>query len=316
MVTKTPHRMNKLNGARVSDANDTLSYIDESQIVSQSPVVNAMSVDVEEYFQVSAFENRIAKDSWGALQSRVAQNMDRILDIFDQSNTKATFFILGWVAEKSPDVVRQLVSHGHEIASHGYDHSRVWTKTDKEFHADVLHTKNLLEDISGVAVTGYRAPSFSINGETPWAHDMLEKAGYRYSSSIYPINHDHYGLPNAPRFPFRYTENGILEIPLTTAKFGRRNWPCAGGGYFRLLPTLYSHWAIRRVNHIEKMPAAFYFHPWEIDPDQPRVSDIPLMTKFRHYVNLARFEKRLIKLLDEFNWGRMDEVYQQTLMAK
>lgn len=277
------------------------------------PVVNAMSVDVEEHFQVSAFANRISKNDWLGMQSRVSRNMERILQLFNESNTKATFFTLGCVAERAPDLVKKIVAEGHEIASHGYDHTRVWAQTPEQFREDVSRTKQILEEIGGSRVVGYRAPSFSINDKTLWAHDALQDVGYEYSSSIYPIAHDHYGLPSAPRFPFRFSENGILEIPLTTSVVAGRNWPCAGGGYFRLLPMAYSRWALKRVNKLDNMPAAFYFHPWEIDPEQPRVTDIPLATRFRHYVNLGRFERRLTSLLSEFRWGRMDEVYREAL---
>lgn len=279
------------------------------------PIINAMSVDVEEHFQVSAFDGIIAKSDWAGMQSRVAANMDRILELFDQSNTKATFFTLGCVAERAPEIVRKIVDEGHEIASHGYQHTRVGAQTPAQFRADVTQTKQILEDISGCRVSGYRAASFSIGEDTLWAHEVLQESGYEYSSSIYPINHDHYGLPSAPRFPYRVSENGITEIPLATVLAAGKNWPCAGGGYFRLLPLTYSRWALKRVNTLEQMPAAFYFHPWEIDPDQPRVSGIPLITRFRHYVNLGRFEDRLRSLLEEFSWGRMDEVYGSVLSA-
>ena len=289
--------------------------VEHSAITLSNPAVNAMSVDVEEHFQVSAFENRIARSDWAGMQSRVSRNMDRILQIFDEANAKATFFTLGCVAERVPDVVKRIVSQGHEIASHGYDHTRVWSQSPEQFRADVSVTKKILEDICGCRVLGYRAPSFSINDDTFWAHDVLQDVGYEYSSSIYPISHDHYGLPMAPRFPFRFSTGGILEIPLATANAIGRNWPCAGGGYFRLLPMTYSRWALMRVNESENMPAAFYFHPWEIDPGQPRVAGIPLKTRFRHYVNLERFERRLISLLSDFRWGRMDKVYGAAMSA-
>lgn len=289
------------------------TYIDEAAPLSRANPVNGMSVDVEEHFQVSAFANTIDRAQWDSMPSRVSQNMERIFRLFDDTDTKATFFTLGCVAEKVPNLIRTMVAEGHEVASHGYDHTRVWTQTPKAFFEDVSRTKKMLEDISGERVTGYRAPSFSITERTAWAHDELQKAGYQYSSSIYPINHDHYGLPSAPRFPFRLKEGGILEAPLTTAKAAGRNWPGAGGGYFRLLPLTYSRWALRQVNHHERMPAFFYFHPWEIDPDQPRVSGIPLRARFRHYVNLSRFERRLASMLADFSWGRMDHILHHAI---
>ena len=289
------------------------SYIDESTAFRQDAPINAMSVDVEEHFQVSAFANRIAKREWHDLPSRVSRNVDRILKIFDETDTKATFFTLGWVAERAPDLIKTIVAEGHEIASHGYDHMRVGAQTREEFLVDVFRTKKILEDISAERVVGYRAPSFSIGEKTLWAYEALQKAGYQYSSSIYPIKHDHYGFPSAPRFPFRFSPDGLLEIPLTTMVAAGRNWPGGGGGYFRLLPMAYSRWVLRRVNSVEKMPVTFYFHPWELDPDQPRVSGIPLSSKFRHYVNLGRFERRLTDILREFRWGRMDEVYGDAL---
>jgi len=277
--------------------------------------VNAMSVDVEEHFQVSAFADTIKRSDWESEESRVARNMDRILELFDDNDTKATFFTLGWVAERHPDIVRQIVAAGHELASHGYDHARVSSQQPAEFLDDVSRTKKILEDISGESVIGYRAPSFSINDETPWAHEMLAEAGYRYSSSVYPIAHDHYGMPAAPRFTYRPVPEGVLEIPMTTARFVGRNWPGAGGGYFRLLPLRYSTWALNRLHSQDRQPALFYFHPWEVDADQPRVSGIPLRASFRHYTNLRSFERRLAVFLRQFRWGRMDHVFRDSISA-
>ena len=297
-------------GVLVGDGADStgtqFAYTDESAGFAKSLPNNIMSVDVEEHFQVSAFANTVSKADWATIPSRVCRNMDRILALFSEKNVKATFFTLGCVAERFPQLMREIVAQGHELASHGYEHDRVSALSPRDFLQDVTRTRKILEDISGSAVNGYRAPSFSINEETAWAHDVLQQAGYAYSSSIYPVNHDHYGFPSAPRFPFRLKEGGLLEVPLTTASALGRNWPAAGGGYFRLLPTGYSRWALRRVNREDGMPAVFYFHPWEIDPDQPRVSGLPLSSKFRHYVNLRHFEGRLATMLDEFSWGRMD----------
>lgn len=271
--------------------------------------VNAMSVDVEDYFQVSAFDGQIKRQDWASMPLRVSHNVHKILQLFDDAGARATFFTLGWIAEKQPELVKLIADQGHEVASHGCNHDRVTAQSPEQFRDDVSRSKAMLEELTGSAVTGYRAPSFSIGEESLWAHDILQDAGYRYSSSVFPINHDHYGLPMAPRFPFRQTDDHILEIPMTSLRMGGRNWPCAGGGFFRLLPYAYFRWALQRVNHAEKMPAVFYFHPWEIDPHQPRIDGISWKSRFRHYVNLSRFEGRLQKLLRDFNWDRMDRVY-------
>jgi polysaccharide deacetylase family protein (PEP-CTERM system associated) len=270
---------------------------------------NAMTVDVEDYFQVSAFDRQISREDWNSIPSRIASNVERILELFEQENVRATFFTLGWVSEKFPKIVRAIAAAGHEIASHGHEHSRVQTFSHKQFRRDVEGTRRRLEDVSGTAVVGYRAPSFSIGQETLWAYDVLREAGYSYSSSVFPIQHDHYGLPNAPRFPFRTSADGLLEVPMSTVAFLGRNWPCSGGGYFRLLPLKYSIWAVRRINKQEQMPAVFYFHPWEMDPDQPRIDGISMQAKFRHYLNLEKFEYRLTQMLRTFRWDRMDRIY-------
>lgn len=272
-------------------------------------ITNALSVDVEDYFQVSAFERHIARDAWETLPCRVERNTDRVLELFAEHGAKATFFTLGWVAERYPSLVRRIVEAGHEVASHGYSHVRVTQQTPAEFSDDVRRTKHLLEDVSGIEVRGYRAASYSINRDTLWALDTLNDAGYHYSSSIYPVRHDLYGMPDAPRFPFRHKETGILEIPITTVKLMRRNWPGGGGGFFRLLPYVASRWAIRRVNRNDGRPSVFYFHPWEIDPDQPKQTGLSLRTRTRHYMNLSRMERRLQRLLSDFHWDRMDRIF-------
>ncbi len=272
-------------------------------------MVNAMTVDVEDYFQVSAFEGLIDRADWGRLPCRVEQNTDRILELFDGHDVRATFFMLGWVAERYPGLVRRIVDAGHELASHGYSHVRVTRQQPDEFSADVSSTRKLLEDTAGCEVRGYRAASYSIVRETLWAHDILQEAGYRYSSSVYPIHHDLYGIPDAPRFPYRHREDGLLEIPVTTVVLFRRNLPCGGGGYFRLLPYAVSRWAMQRVNSRDGMPCVFYFHPWEIDPDQPRQAGAGAKTRFRHYLNLGRMRSRLDSLLADFSWDRMDNVF-------
>ncbi|MEO1594045.1 MAG: XrtA system polysaccharide deacetylase [Pseudomonadota bacterium] len=268
-----------------------------------------MSCDVEDYFQVSSFEHLISREQWPAQASRVERNIDRLLELYDEADTKCTFFTLGWVAERYPKLIRRIVDDGHELASHGYDHKRVTSLTHDAFREDVVRTKGILEQISGSPVRGYRAPSFSIGLEAAWAHPILEEAGYAYSSSVYPVRHDHYGLPSAPRVPFRVNDCGLLEVPMSTVRFGGRNFPVSGGGYFRLLPLRVSKAAIRRINERERRPAVFYFHPWEIDPGQPRVPGTSAKTRFRHYINLGRFESRLINLLKSFQWDRMDRVF-------
>lgn len=277
-------------------------------------ITNVMSVDVEDYFQVGAFENTIAREAWEQWPCRVEANVERILALFARHDIHATFFTLGWIAERHPGVVRAIVAGGHELASHGHGHQRVSDLTPAAFLADITRAKKLLEDLAGVAVAGYRAPSFSIGRETLWALDALAEAGYRYSSSIYPIAHDHYGMPEAPRFPYRPAScPALLEMPPTTVPLAGRNLPAAGGGYFRLLPYAASRWLIGRVNDLERRPAMFYFHPWEVDPEQPRVSGAPLKSRFRHYVNLNRMEAKLDRLCADFRWGRADQVYASEL---
>lgn len=272
------------------------------------PITNALTIDVEDYFQVSAFAPYIPRELWDSRECRVERNVERILQMLDEGRTRATFFTLGWVAERYPQLVRRIVAGGHELASHGYGHQRASELSEAEFSADIGSAKKLLEDISGQEVNGYRAPSFSIGEGNLWAFDCLERAGYRYSSSIYPIRHDHYGMPGAPRFAHQ-VRAGLLEVPVTTVRYLDRNWPASGGGYFRLLPYALSRWLLQKVNELDRQPAVFYFHPWEIDAGQPRVAGISAKTRFRHYVNLQRTEARVRRLLGDFSWGRMDEVF-------
>jgi len=271
-------------------------------------ITNALTIDVEDYFQVSAMAPYIRRDEWDRRECRVERNVDRILALLDARGTRATFFTLGWVAERYPQLVRRIVAGGHELASHGHGHERASDLDRTAFRADIVRAKRVLEDVGGVPVQGYRAPSFSIGHGNLWAFDALAETGHRYSSSIYPIRHDHYGMPDAPRFAHPRAE-GLLEIPVTTLRLQGRNLPSSGGGYFRLLPYALSRWMIRRVNADDRMPAIFYFHPWEIDHDQPRVAGIDLKTRFRHYVNIGRMEQRLQALLQDFRWGRMDEIF-------
>lgn len=271
--------------------------------------VNALTIDVEDYFQVSALAPYINRRDWESCECRVERNIDRILDMLAQQGVAATFFTLGWIAERYPALVRAIVAAGHEVASHGYAHERANELTPAAFSADIERAKRLLEDLTGTAVSGYRAPSFSIDaGNRAWAFEALARAGYRYSSSVYPVAHDHYGVPDAPRFPYRPLPE-LLEVPPTTVHALGRNWPASGGGYFRLLPYGLSRRLIARVNRTDGQPAVFYFHPWEIDPGQPRIPGIDLKTRFRHYVYLERMEAKLMRLLGDFGWGRMDRVF-------
>ncbi len=271
---------------------------------------NAMTIDVEDYFQVSAFERHIPRENWDRLSCRVERNIDVILAMLEESGTSATFFTLGWIAERYPAMVKRIVENGHELASHGTSHKRASDQDADSFRMDVRNSKKLLEDISGKEIKGYRAPSFSIGAGNLWALDILQEEGYIYSSSIYPIRHDHYGMPDAPRFRFRPRgEKGLLEIPPTTVSLMKKNLPASGGGYFRLIPYPLSRWMIEHVNRREKEPCIFYFHPWEIDPDQPRQKGISIKTRFRHYCNLSHMEGKLRQLLSDFEWGRMDNIF-------
>ena len=272
------------------------------------PIINAMTIDVEDYFQVSAFAPYIARSEWPERECRVERNVDRLLEILSAHDTKATFFTLGWIAERYPELTRRIVREGHELASHGYGHQRASDLSESEFLEDIRRAKGILEDVGGCEVSGYRAPSFSIGPANLWAFDCLSRAGYRYSSSIYPIRHDHYGMPDAPRFAYRVKPE-LLEVPITTLRVFRRNLPSSGGGYFRLLPYPVSRWMIRRVHEIDRQAAVFYCHPWEFDVAQPRIAGIDARTRFRHYVNIDRMEQRLVGLLADFKWGRMDDIF-------
>lgn len=278
------------------------------------PITNAMTIDVEDYFQVSAFAPHIRRADWDRTECRVERNVHRLLDLLASHDTHATFFTLGWVAERYPALVQRIVKEGHELASHGYFHERVSDLSRAAFNDDVRAAKFLLEDIGGVAVQGYRAPSFSIGARSPWALDVLQDAGHSYSSSVYPVRHDHYGSPDAPRFAHTVPP-GLREIPPTTLRLTGRNLPASGGGYFRLLPYAVSRWMLQQVNDREGQPAVFYIHPWEIDAGQPRVPGLGPKTRFRHYLNLSRTEARLARLLADFHWDRMDRVFMQTRAA-
>jgi polysaccharide deacetylase family protein (PEP-CTERM system associated) len=269
-----------------------------------------MSVDVEEYFQVGAFESTIHKENWSNLPSRVAYNTNIVLDLFAEKNVKSTFFTLGWVAERNPELIQRIVREGHEIASHGYDHDRVHQLTRDSFLTDLERTKKILEDKSGQPIIGYRAPSFSIGKQNLWALDVLAELGYAYSSSVYPIAHDHYGWPEASRWAFRpITSSRMIEIPVTTVNMLGKTRAAGGGGFFRLLPYALSRWCLSQVNDKEKQAGIFYFHPWEVDADQPYQSKAPIKSKLRHYTNLKVMRSKVSRVLDDFHWDRVDRVF-------
>jgi polysaccharide deacetylase family protein (PEP-CTERM system associated) len=271
---------------------------------------NALTIDVEDYFQVEALSGHIMRESWDSRECRIESSLRRILALCRNHGAKGTFFTLGWIARRYPKLVREIVSDGHELASHGYDHLRADRVGRDVFARDISDAKKVLEDISGQPVHGYRAPCFSISQDNLWALEVVGKAGYRYSSSIYPIRHDAYGFPAAPRHAFRpFADDNFLEIPVTSLRALGSNWPCGGGGYFRLLPLSWSLRALDRVTHHERRPCVFYFHPWEMDPDQPRIASLPLKSRLRHYANLERMEGRIRKLLERFLWNRMDAIF-------
>ncbi|STR23638.1 polysaccharide deacetylase family protein, PEP-CTERM locus subfamily [Janthinobacterium lividum] len=280
-----------------------------------APVIlrNALTIDVEDYFQVSAFAPHIARADWPRLECRVEANIERILLLLDSRRIHATFFTLGWIAERYPAMLRRVADAGHEVASHGYAHLRASDQSAAQFADDVRRSKSILEQLTGLAVRGYRAPSFSIGAANLWAFDVLQEAGYRYSSSIYPIRHDHYGMPDAPRFAWRPRgSHGVLELPVSTVRLRGRNWPAGGGGYFRLMPYALSRWLLRRINSRDGQAGIFYFHPWELDPGQPRPPGLSARTRFRHYLNLGRMEARLARLTGDFAWDRMDRIFLES----
>ena len=276
--------------------------------MAEGPMLNGLSVDVEDWFQVGAFEKVIDKNDWKSLDHRVEANTDAVLGLFDRGGVKATFFTLGWVAQRNPAMMRRIADAGHEIASHGWDHQRVFTMTPDQFRDDLARTRLVLEDTSGQKVIGYRAPSFSIDQRTPWAHVVLAEEGYAYSSSVAPLKHAHYGWADAPRFAHRpLTDHELIELPVTTAQVLGRNL-ATGGGFFRLFPGAFTDWAVRTVNRDEQRPAVFYFHPWEVDPGQPRVANAPLKSQLRHYSRLSAMSGKLSTLVSRHRWGRVDAV--------
>jgi polysaccharide deacetylase family protein (PEP-CTERM system associated) len=306
-------------------------------------MLNALTIDVEDYFQVSAFEHCVSRDCWDSYALRVESNTTRILDILDEFETRATFFVLGWIAEKCPYLVKVISRRGHELASHGYCHERVYNQTRKEFREDIRRSKAIIEDLSGERVLGYRAPSYSLSMDTLWAYDELLEAGYHYDSSVFPIRHDLYGIPDWPRFPFSVEKgsDGIwrplrkqqsanskkfinvqsnvtclfTEIPITTLSVAGKNFPIAGGGYFRLFPYPFTSWGLRQINRREKRPFVFYMHPWEIDPAQPRMKVASAKSRIRHYLNLHRTEERFKRLLADFHFAPINELSLQHLLS-
>jgi polysaccharide deacetylase family protein (PEP-CTERM system associated) len=267
-------------------------------------VRNAMSVDVEDYFHVSVFDGIVPRSAWAGMESRVEANTRRLLDIFDEFGVRATFFVLGWVAERHPQIVRDIAGRGHEVASHGHAHRLVYDQTRAAFRDDVRRAKHLLEDVGGVEVGGYRAPSFSITPRSLWALEILIEEGYRYDASIFPVRHDRYGIPPSPRHPFAVERDAgtIVEIPASTIQVASLRLPIAGGGYFRILPYTWTRWGIAHLNRAEHRAAVFYLHPWEIDPGQPRLP-AKWFGRFRHYHNLHKTERRLRALLADFRFG-------------
>ena len=271
-------------------------------------LINALTIDLEDYFQVEAFASRINYNDWDNYPCHIEKNTKKILDILDFYQVKATFFCLGWIAKRYPLLIKTIAQKGHEIASHGYAHKPIYKQSPKEFREDIKRTKNILEDIIGKPVFGYRAPTYSITQKTLWALEILAEEGYKYDSSIFPIKHDLYGIPNAPRFPFvitfqRSNVQTFFEFPLTTLRILNINIPIAGGGYFRLFPYVFIKNALKYINIKEKKPFIFYLHPWELDPNQPRINHIPWRSRFRHYVNLHKTEKKLKKLLSDFKFN-------------
>ena len=291
----------------VSPAFETVSF---PAVAAGERITNALSVDVEDYFQVQALAGWVERDSWDAWPLRVAANTHRLLDLFAAHRVTATFFALSWIAERSPALIQRIVAEGHELASHGSDHRRVDQQTPEAFRQDVRRSKAVLEEIGGTPVRGYRAPTFSINATNLWAFDILDEEGYAYSSSVYPVRRDYYGMPSAPRFPFLPRPGRMIrELPLSTVRLAGRNLPCGGGGFFRLLPFGLSRAAIAHVNRVERRPCIFYIHPWEIDPGQPRIAGLPWRSRIRTSLNLDKTHARLDRLLTAFDWARLDRVF-------
>jgi len=289
---------------------DAFQILPAPDLRAGARLTNAMTVDVEDFFQIQALAGVVGRDLWEAQPLRVEANTQRILDLFARHRVAATFFTLGWIAERCRGLVRRIVAEGHELASHGSDHRRADEQSPDQFREDVRRSKGILEEIGGTPVRGYRAPTFSIGADTLWAYDVLDEEGYAYSSSVYPVRRDFYGMPTAPRFAFLPRPGRLIrECPMTTVRLAGRTMPAAGGGFFRLLPYALSHAAIAHVNRVDRRPAIFYIHPWEIDPDLPRVGGLSVKSRVRTYLNLGRTHRRLTRLVSAFAWGRMDEIF-------
>ena len=307
MIAQPPALRQALNAARRPASPAPPAGTETGQ--RQRPhIANAMTIDVEDYFQVEAFAATIERTEWERLPPRVDRNTERLLDILAAAEVQATFFMLAWVAQRHPALVRRIVTEGHELASHGCDHVRVDRQSPESFRADVRRSKQILEDAGGAEVVGYRAPTFSIGSRSTWAHAVLAEEGYRYSSSVYPVRHDLYGSLGAPRTAFAPLR-GMIEIPLTSVRILGVDLAASGGGWFRLYPYPLSRWLLARAVRCNRAPAIFYLHPWEIDPHQPREHRAPWRSRFRHYLNLARTEARLERLLRNFAWTRMDRLF-------
>jgi polysaccharide deacetylase family protein (PEP-CTERM system associated) len=279
-------------------------------VTAVSALKNAFSVDVEDYFQVQSLESAYPMSRWPSCESRVERNTERLLELLSEAGISGTFFVLGWIAERHPDLIRRIVAAGHELASHGLCHVRVDRQTPDAFREDVSTSRAILEDIAGERVRGYRAATFSIGPGTPWAWSVLEEEGFAYSSSVYPVARDLYAFADAPRAPFKpHGTADLVEIPIATVRFANRNWPSGGGGFFRILPYELSRAAIAHVNRVDQMPAVFYIHPWEVDPEQPRAAGIPLKSRLRHYANLSTTRGKLARLARDFHWDRIDRVF-------
>lgn len=285
------------------------------KVKSSIPMLNALTFDVEDYFQVESFTNIVSREDWSQYPIRVVENTQRILNLLREYKTHATFFVLGWVADRYPELVQEIAADGHEIATHGYWHQLIYRQTPEEFATDLENSLEAIQKALGsYSVVGYRAPVFSITNQSLWALDILQKHGIKYDSSIFPVAvHDRYGISNADRFANEIGE-GLWEFPPSTVQLGKRNLPVAGGGYFRLFPLPLTRWAIRQIN-AEGQPAVIYLHPWEFDPEQPRISGASLLSRFRHYLNLEQTESRLRKLLEEFQFGSMSQVFSPQLSS-
>jgi polysaccharide deacetylase family protein (PEP-CTERM system associated) len=288
---------------------------DTQKIAEKSPLTHVLSVDVEDYFQVEAFARQVSRDSWDSWPSRVVENTQRVLDIFDRFQAKGTFFFVGWVAARFPHLVREVGARGHELACHSYWHRTVYSLSPEEFREDTKRAKRVIEDASGAAVNGYRAPSWSITKECLWALDILAEEGFTYDSSIYPIHHDLYGVPGAKRFPYTHQcGNGqkLIEFPPATLRFLAANFPVAGGGYLRIFPSAYTELAFRKFERSYGERLVVYLHPWEIDPEQPRISG-SLKSRLRHYTSLRRMEAKVSAILKRHKFTRFSDVLAEDL---